>query len=726
MSLIRLAFFLPTILFAVSLLAQEKLAPPPETPKHPVTDVYHGVQVVDDYRWLEDWNDPAVKAWSKAENDRTRAYLDSLPARAALHDRLTQLMAQSSASYGGLQNHGGQFFAMKFAPPKQQSMLVVLPSLNDISGERVVVDPNAMSEKGSIAIDFYVPSADGKLVAVSLSQNGSEDGTGRVFEVATGKELGDTVPRVNFPTAGGSIAWKHDGSGFYYTRYPRDNERPKEDSVFYQQVYFHKLGTDTAQDTYVIGKDFPKTAEIALRADDSGKYLLAAVANGDGGQHAFYVMDSTGKWTQLATFDDGIATAQFGRGKDARLYLLSRKDAPRGKVLSVGLSDLSLKKAKLVVPETSGNPSDENGRASIASIQPGFGALYVIDQMGGPTRVRVFRPGAKAGFEILPAPPVSSVGQIVSLASGDIALRSSTYLDPSGWYLIESKSGKATKTALMNKSPVTFEDAEVLREFAVSKDGTRIPMSIIRRKGTILDGSNPVLLNGYGGFNISEAPGFLGVFGRTWLDQGGVYVVANLRGGGEYGEEWHQAGKLTQKQNVFDDFAACAQHLIDEKYTSREHLAIMGGSNGGLLMGAEVTQHPELFRVAVSSAGIYDSLRVELDPNGTFNVTEYGTVKDPEQFKALYGYSPYQNVKNGTAYPSILFLTGENDGRVATYHSRKMIARLQAADSSGHPILLRTTSSAGHGIGTALSEAVNQWADMFSFMFDQMGIAYKP
>jgi len=301
-----------------------------------------------------------------------------------------------------------------------------------------------------------------------------------------------------------------------------------------------------------------------------------------------------------------------------------------------------------------------------------------------------------------------------------------TYTDPPALYHFDATTAKATRTALFETSPVKFDDAEVVRDFATSKDGTRVPVNIIRRKDTKLDGSNPTLLYGYGGYGISEKPYFAGSFTRVWLDQGGVYVDANLRGGGEYGEEWHKAGNLTRKQNVFDDFLAVAQYLIDQKYTSPAHLAILGGSNGGLLMGAAFTQRPDLFRAVVSDVGIYDMLRVELDPNGAFNVTEFGTVKDPAQFKALYAYSPYHHVKDGTAYPAILFPTGENDHRVNPMQSRKMTARLQAANSSSHPILLRTTASAGHGIGTALDEQIEEEADQFSFLFDQLGIKYAP
>jgi prolyl oligopeptidase len=736
--------FLLICLLTLAAFAQSPAIPrPPATPRHPVTDEYQGVKVTDDYRWLENWDDPAVKQWNAAENARTREYLDHLSARAAIKDRLRQFIAASSAAYYSLQFRAGMLFAMKYQPPQQQPMLVGLRSADDPASAKVVFNPNTASAKGSLAVDFYVPSFGGKYVAAALSENGSEDASAHVFEVNTGKELVDVVPRVNFATAGGSIAWKADSSGFYYTRYPQGNERPPEDANFYQQVYFHKLGTDPKEDSYIIGKDFPRIAEIQLHASDDGRWLLVAVGNGDGGQFAHYLMDSDGKWTQLTHFEDGVVSVKFG--VDPALYLLSRKDAPRGQILRLSLEQLDLAQAKVVVPQSPGGADvsngDESSRASIENFVPAWNHLYVIDILGGPSRVRVFARkasergaggggGAAPVLDLVgevPLPPVSAIGQIVSIGGGDVLFYTSTYIAPAAWYHFDATTGKATRTALFEASPVNFDDTEVVRDSVTSKDGTRVPVNIIRRKGTKLDGTNPTLLYGYGGYSISEKPFFLGSFARIWLDQGGVYVDANLRGGAEYGEEWHKAGNLTHKQNVFDDFLACAQYLIDHKYTSPAHLAILGGSNGGLLMGAAFTQRPDLFRAVVSEVGIYDMLRVELDPNGAFNVTEFGTVKDPGQFKALYAYSPYHHVKDHTAYPAIYMPTGENDHRVNPMQSRKMIARLQAASSSGHPILLRTSSAAGHGaIGAALDEQLDQDADLFSFLFDQLGIQYVP
>jgi prolyl oligopeptidase len=710
--------------FAAAELARTASVPaPPAAAKRPVADEYHGVRVTDDYRWLEDGEDSEVRRWSAAQNARTRAYLDDLPSRSAIRERLRRLVGASSASHYALQMRGGTLFAMRHQPPQQQPVLVTLRSADEPETARVIFDPNSASAEGSVAVDFYTPSLDGKYVAAALSVGGSEDSSAHVFEVATARELPDVVPRVHFATAGGSIEWKADGSGFYYTRYPQGGERPKEDANFYQQVYFHRLGTDPKQDAYVIGKDFPRIAEIQLRASDDGRWLIASVANGDGGEFAHYAMDSSGRWSQVTRFADRVVSAKVG--PDGALYLLSRKDAPRGKLLRLPLPTLDLAQAKVIVPQSPGSGTDESTRASIESFVATPGRLYVADVVGGPSRLRVFD---DRGHE-LPGPslpPISSVAEVLPVNGGGVLFRTSTYLEPPVWYLYEAATGKARRTRLFETSAAEFDDAEVVREFSVSRDGTRVPLNIIRRKGAKRDGTSPTLLTGYGGYSISQKPSFVGSDTRVWLDQGGILASANLRGGAEYGDEWHAAGNLTRKQNVFDDFLGCARHLVDRKYTSPARLAIAGGSNGGLLMGAAFTQRPESFRAVVAYVGIYDMLRVELDPNGAFNVTEFGTVKDPDQFKALYAYSPYHAVKDGTAYPAILFLTGENDHRVNPMQSRKMTARLQAAALPGRPILLRTTATAGHGIGTALDEQIEQQADVYSFLFDQLDVVYRP
>ena len=699
--------FLMSALSGLTLANLPAIERPPQTPKKPVSDEYHGTTVEDPYQWLEKDDDTEVKAWSDAQNQRTRDYLDKLPDRAAIEKQLTEWYAKTSPSYSSLVSRPGILFAMKFQPPKQQPLLVTLASADDPKLEKVVLDPNALDTKGTTAIDWFVPSRDGKRVAVSLSTGGSEDGTLHIYETATGKALHDTIAHVQYPTAGGSAAWNADGTGIYYTRFPRKGERPEADLNFYQQVYFHKLGTADTEDTYSIGKDFPRIAEIVLEASRDGRYILATVANGDGGDFAHYLLGPGATWKQITQFSDQIKAARLGR--DNALYLLSRAGAPRGKILRLPLDTPELNSAVEIVPA---------GEPVIEQIVPTADALYVGDLLGGPSQIRRFGLDGK-GETIIPIPKISAVQQMLALEDNSLLFRDVSYTEPAAWFHCEKGKTEPVKTALRSTSPVSFADIEVTREFATAKDGTKIPLNIIFRKGMKRDGQNPTLLYGYGGYGISMSPNF-DFTRRLWFDRGGAYVVANIRGGGEFGEDWHKAGNLTKKQNVFDDFAAAAEYLIKQKYTRPEKLAIQGGSNGGLLMGAMITQYPDLMRAVVSSVGIYDMLRVELAPNGAFNVTEFGTVKDPEQFKALYAYSPYHHVVDGTKFPSILMMTGANDGRVAPYHSRKMIARLDEANKVGNPILLRTSSSAGHGIGTALSERIKQSADIYAFLVAQL------
>jgi prolyl oligopeptidase len=714
--IITRCLFVISAINTLALVSLPAAEPAPETAKKPVSTKYQGVAVEDPYQWLENDEEPDVKAWSNAQNQRTRKYLDQLPDRAAIETQLTEWYAKTSPSYSALVSRPGLLFVMKFQPPKQQQLLVTLTSADDLKSEKVVLDPNLLDAKGTTAIDWFVPSLDGKHVAVSLSKGGSEDGTLHFYETATGKVLPDMIAHVQYPTAGGSAAWNADGSGIYYTRFPRKGERPDADLNFYQQVYYHKLGTPDTEDTYSIGKDFPRIAEIVLEASNDGRYILASVANGDGGDFAHYLLGPDGsassEWKQITKFSDQIKAARLGR--DNALYLLSRNAAPRGKVLRLPLETPELSKAVDIVP---------TGEAVIQQIVPTADALFTGDLLGGPSQIRRFGLDGK-GETVIPIPKISAVQEMVALEDGSLVFRDQSYTEPAAWFYCAKEKNEPVETALRNTSPVSFADIEVIREFATSKDGTKVPLNIIFRKGMKRDGQNPTLLYGYGGYGITVSPNF-DFTRRLWFDHGGVYVVANIRGGGEFGEDWHKAGNLTKKQNVFDDFAAAAEYLIKEKYTRPEKLAILGGSNGGLLMGAMITQHPDLMRAVVSQVGIYDMLRVELAPNGAFNVTEFGTVKNPQQFKALYAYSPYHHVVDGTKYPSILMMTGANDGRVAPYHSRKMVARLDEANKSENPILLRTSSSAGHGIGTALNERIKQLADIYAFLFTQLGMTGK-
>jgi prolyl oligopeptidase len=683
----------------------------PETPRRAVSDSYHGVTVTEVYRWLENFEDPEVLAWNAAQNRYSRALLDAVAGRAQIEARLRTLYTTTSAEHYGLKTRQSLIFAIKNQPPQAQPLLVLLKSAEDLASERVLLDPNQLDPSGSTTIDFYEPSLDGRLVAVSLSENGSEEGTLHIYEVATGRDLGDLIPRVTYPTAGGSVAWNADGTGIYYTRYPQGHERPPEDRNFFQQVYFHRLGSSTDQDTYVIGADFPRIAEVDLATTRDGRYLLASVANGDGGEFAHYLRDPDDSWHQITDFDDQVVAAEFGM--DDALYLLGRADAPRGAILRLPLATPTLAHAQTVVPEHD---------VTIEQFTPTATQLYVTELDGGPSQLRVYDlAGNPQG--LLPMPPVAAVREIVALAGDQVLIRSNSFTEPPAWFRFKPEEEEPVRTALQTTSPADFGAVEVLREFAISPDGTRVPLNILRRKGIALDGNNPTILYGYGGYGISLSP-YFDATASLWLDQGGVYVIANLRGGGEYGEEWHRAGNLTNKQHVFDDFLAAAEHLIAAGYTQPARLAIMGGSNGGLLMGAALTQRPDLFRAVVAYVGIYDMLRVELDPNGAFNVTEFGSVTDPAQFAALHAYSPYHRVVDGTPYPAVLFVTGDHDGRVNPAHSRKMAARLQAATSSGLPVLLRTSPNTGHGMGTALNERIAEDTDVYAFLFGQLGVSY--
>jgi prolyl oligopeptidase len=696
-------------------------AAPPATKKNPVTDTYHGEKVIDDYRWLEEGKNKDVQEWSEAQNAAARAILDKLPGVEALRERVTKILSAKTTSHGALMLRGGQLFAIRRQPPKQQPFLVVMPAPDQPDKARVLVDPNEIDKKGTTAIDWYVPSPDGKLVAVSLSKGGSESGDVHIYDVASGKTVFETIPRVNGGTAGGDLAWTPDGKGFYYTRYPRDKERPAEDMDFYQQLYYHRLDTPVAEDRYELGKDLPRIAEIKLESDGIGR-LLVSVQNGDSGEFAHYLRPTDGKYRQLTSFEDHIVQAAFGPKDD--LYLVSRASAPRGKILRISNDDVDLSKAKVIVPEGKDAIVTDFYAKTSETVLPTATRLYVTYQLGGPSALRCFDSEGKA----LDAPkqlPISTVGGLTPLTGDDILFSNGSYVDPRSIYEYRAKSNETVKMPLTSPPPVDMSDVEVVREFAVSKDGTKVPVNIMIPKGAKRDGSNPCLVTGYGGYAINLEPAFRPAW-RILFDHGFVVAVANLRGGAEFGEEWHRNGMLTKKQNVFDDFAAALKHMIERKYTSPAHLAIEGGSNGGLLMGATIVQHPDLMTVVITHVGIYDMLRVELSANGAFNVPEFGTVKDEKQYQALRAYSPYYNVKEGEKYPAVLFLTGANDPRVDPMQSRKMTARLQAATASKAPILLRTSAGSGHGLDSSLSERIEETVDVYAFLFEQLGVKVKP
>jgi prolyl oligopeptidase len=720
----------PSVLLALGILssgissAKETPKPceQPHTQALPVADTYQGVEVQDPFRWLEATDTAEVKAWTEAQSAYANCMLSQLPFHDEIQKKLQAWNDFHSSTVRSLIYRGGSYFALKLQPPKNQPFLVVMTSLTEPGAEPLVVDPNLIDPSGTTAIDFFTPSLDGKYVAVSLSKGGSEEGTLHIYKTRDGSEASDPIPLVNKATAGGSVAWNQDSTGFYYTRYPNPGERAAEDLDFYQQIFFHKLGTEIKADTYSLGKDFPRIAEIELESADDGSSVLASVANGDGGEYAHYFIKPEGQWVQITQFKDKIRQAKLGREND--VFLVSLDKSPRGKVLHLSLDEFKdgrqpkLSTLKPVIKET---------EEVVSEILPTDSRVYVDYLAGGPKLIKVYQ---KTGPLIgaLKIPPVSDISDLGRTSGNGIFFRSQSYVQAAAWYEyfppMETKKEnlQPNRTVLVTQSPVDFGDVEVKREMAKSKDGTLVPISILYKKGMKKDGTHPTLLTAYGGYGISLTPRFQQDI-HLWIEHGGIYAIANLRGGSEFGENWHLSGNLTHKQNVFDDFIASAEHLIQEKYTQPNRLAIEGGSNGGLLMGAALTQRPELFHSVVSHVGIYDMLRVELDPNGAFNVTEFGSVKDPAQFKALYAYSPYHHVDAKAAYPSVLFLTGANDGRVNPYHSKKMAAALQAV-SKKNPVLLRVIFDGGHGMGRSTSQKVAEEADVFSFLFSQFGMKY--
>ncbi len=701
--------YLVTLIVSLAAVA----AAEPGTPKKPVVSEYGGIKVSEDYRWLEDSASPDVHAWSDAQNQQARAFVAALPSGSAIRTRVTTLLKSRSPMWYGLKSRGGQLFALETQPPKQQPFLVVRSSPG--GSQRVLLDPMTLDPSGHTAIDWYQPSLDGRRIAVSLSRGGSERGDLHVYEVASGKALPDVIEHVQNGTAGGSALFTADGGGVFYTRYPRAGERAKGEDEFWQQVWFHKLGTPASADVYSLGKELPRPAEIVLEQTDDGATVLADVSNGDGGEHEYFVRGADEKWTQVSTFADRMVQGSLGAGADRSLYLVSIADAPRGKILRVPLATPSLASAKTIVPQ---------GEGAIERVLPTASRLWVAELFGGPSRLRSFAlDGSAARLE--PTPPVSAVADLARLSGDEVLALVRQYVAPSAWFQFSPASPAATRTALAETSTADFSAIVVSRVEATSKDGTKIPFTLLRKKTVAKNGNNAALLTGYGGFGISLQPNF-SPSNLLWLEQGGVLAVANLRGGGEFGDTWHKQGMLTQKQHVFDDFIAVAEQLVHDKWTQPKKLAIQGGSNGGLLMGAVTTQRPELFGAVVSHVGLYDMLRSELSPNGAFITTEYGTVKDPAQCKALYAYSPYHHVVDGTAYPAMLFTTGANDPRVDPMHSRKMVARLQAATASKAPILLRTNANAGHGLDSSLDDRISEATDVFSFIFSMLGVAYGP
>ena len=685
----------------------------PPTPKKPETVEAAGTSYQDDYTWLRNGSDPAVSKWIDTENEFTTANLGTYPHLDALRARFQSLTRRSKPTLISIKSTPAGFFALRRAPSAPQPAIVLVGSLEKPDAARVVVDPAVVDPSGQTSIDWFTVSLDGKRVAVSLSKNGSEDGSLSVFDAVTGKLVDGPIPRVQYATGGGSAAFSGDGKTIFYSRYPAPGERPAAAAHSYQQLYRHTLGTSLDHDERVALGELPAIAEIKLARPTENGTIVAQVNIGDGGEHIWYVGQASAKgytWTHFADAADSVADVDTTRDS---LFVLSRKGDARGAVLRVPLRTPRLADGKVIVA-----PSERE----LTDVSVAGDALVVFDIARAATRARAFDLSGKLRGDVH-LPERSSVTPSTAAKDGSLYVSVISYTAPLSIQRLDTKALDLRKTPVFAEAPVNFDDIEILDETATSRDGTRIPITVLQVRGTPRSANTPVLLTGYGGFASASTPIF-DPRKRVWLDHGGILAVAHIRGGNDNGEAWHLAGKLGRKQNVFDDFIACADHLVTAGYTSRRKLAITGRSNGGLLMGAVLAQRPDIARAAIIGVPIVDMAQYENWPNGLFNAAEYGSIRDPEIGPKLLAYSPYQNVKPA-AYPSILLISGVTDGRVNPADARTFTAKLQATSTSDSPVLLRTWMDSGHGMGTNVFKRAEEDAQTYAFLFRELDVEYR-
>ncbi|MGB6193661.1 MAG: prolyl oligopeptidase family serine peptidase [Terracidiphilus sp.] len=694
--------------------AQDKL---PATPVHEVTDEYFGVKVTDPYRWLENTTDPTVIAWMKAQNAYTRAVLDRIPGRDKLLDEIKSL-DNANSSVTSLQVWGGHYFYFKTAPGSDNRKLYVRDSVH--APERVLVDPEKLTtpEGKHYSIDYFAPSLDGRYVAYGISPGGSEESVLHVVETASAKVLPDTIDRAQF----GQPAWVS-GDSFFYTRTQKlPAGAPPTEKYQKLRSYHHVLGNDPDREPAVFG--YGVSASVPVTEDDfsliayspgAPRHYLGLVIHGVKREIDIYTANAKDEITPSTQWKKVVTEADSVVGFDTHgdnIYLLSHKDASRFKVLRTSLDKPDVATAAVVVP-----PSER----VIVGVTAASDALYVQDLDGGLGRLRLV---SYTTGTVLPV-KLPFEGAIQTLFTNPTErgawLELTSWTKSPLWYSFNPETSALTDTGLMPPSPVDFSQIESVEVKAPSADGTMVPLSIIYRRGSRLDGSHPTWLEGYGAYGITLDPTFRPTL-KALFDRGGVFAVAHVRGGGEYGEDWHVGGQKLTKQHTIDDMIAGARYLIEHKYTSSVHLAGEGTSAGGITIGGAITQRPDLFGAALIRVGDSDSLRSELMASGPANIPEFGTVKDENGFKALYAMDAYQHVKPGTKYPAVLLTTGANDPRVAPWQAAKMTARLQASTTSGKPVLLRVDYDAGHGMGSTKSQRDVELADELSFLFWQLGV----
>jgi prolyl oligopeptidase len=679
----------------------------PPTPRHDVVESYHGKQVPDPYRWLEDADAPAVKAWIDAQNTHTETVMSRFAEREAIARRVGELALTSTQRYSP-QIAGGVLFYLRQTPPQPQA---VLAAEGWPQGEaKVLVDPNTASASGNVAITSYWPAPDGRRVAYGTASGGDENTTIHFVDVADGTVAADALPYAGGGTTPQALAWDADGKGVTYARLPLPGTAPPARLQFDAALYHHIFGTAASADTVVLGQGFSPIAEYLLVSARHGGATAALVHYGDGNPEAVYLRTSAGEWHKtLGTEADVNAAASLSNGaawSGEQLLLVSHQDAPRGKLLALRADGT----ARVLVAQ------QDWAMNGVAPIRNGF----LVAEVSGPDwRIQHYTPEGQL-VRTVPLPQ-SGIG-IGSIASdGDSAATLISYAgwgQPTRWARYDGDSGQLT-TVFEVKPAADYSRLRAYRLNAKSRDGTDVPVTVLALEGISPDGHRPAILTAYGGYGNPRTPGFVGSY-LAWLERGGVYAIANIRGGGEFGEGWHQGGRRGTKQNCFDDLRGSAQALVAAHWTDADHLGIVGGSNGGLLMGAALTQHPGDYRAVVSLVGLYDMLRSELAPNGEYNTGEYGTVRAADEFAWLYAYSPLHHVRPGTAYPAILLITGENDPRVAPWHSRKFAAALQRASSSQRPILLLTRRNEGHGVTSSFSQRVGNTAAMLAFFAEEL------
>jgi prolyl oligopeptidase len=680
---------------------------PPKRRKDSVSDTYFGVSVADPYRWLEDGDSAETRAFTDEENALTESYLAGIPDRDALSARVASLLELGVTSAPAMRQDGTgvrRYFHMKRTGAQSQAVLYVREGV--FGEDRPLVDPASLSVDGTTALDWWYPSRTGELVAWGRSESGSEESTLYVRDVMTGADLAESIPHTRHAT----VAWLPDGSGFYYSRFPEPGSVPAGDEKYGSRIFFHALGTDPRADELVFGEGREKTDVPGVSVSPDGRWVVVTVHEG-WDKSEVYLQDRAALPRTFRKVAGNGRVLYGAIARDDRLYLHTNDGAPRYALYAASYHALERAAWTLVLPE------HEDVLEDVAVTRDEIVATYLHDAASRVARFSL--QGHELGAVELPAIGTASVS--APIEGGEIFVSFTSFVVPPEVHRLDTVSGGGLQIWERVATGFTLPDVDVLRLYAQSKDGTRVPMFVIAGKGLVRHGRNPTVLYGYGGFNVNQTPGF-SARALTLVERGGVWVSAVLRGGGEFGEAWHKAGMLENKQNVFDDFYACAEALVSEKITSPETLAAMGGSNGGLLVAVAVTQRPELFRAGLSLVPLTDMLRYHLFRIGKLWVPEYGSSEDAAQFRTLHAYSPYHRVQDGVRYPSMLFTTAESDSRVDPLHARKMAARMRGAQGAPeHPILLRVESKAGHGAGKPLAKVVSSVTSEMAFVLHELG-----